>query len=36
METSCPECGSLKIRNGSAEVICQKCGFVIDEAVFVN
>jgi len=33
---NCPECGSMKIRNGSVEVICQKCGFVLDETIFVG
>jgi hypothetical protein len=36
MMNPCPECGSEKIRNSSAEILCQHCGLVIEESVFVG
>ncbi len=32
MEVKCPECGSKDIgRDSNGEVICNECGFVIEE-----
>jgi len=36
MKIKCPECGSAKIANGMGEVVCRKCGFVIEENIVVG
>jgi transcription initiation factor TFIIIB Brf1 subunit/transcription initiation factor TFIIB len=36
MKMKCPECGSTKIANGMGEVVCKKCGFVIEESIVVS
>ncbi|MFQ6009796.1 MAG: TFIIB-type zinc ribbon-containing protein [Candidatus Aenigmatarchaeota archaeon] len=34
MRIACPECGSHKIKNGSLEIVCKKCGFVLEDTIF--
>ena len=36
MKIKCPECGSLRIANSMGEVVCRKCGFVIEENILVS
>lgn len=36
MKMKCPECGSTKISTGMNEVVCRKCGFVIEEGMVVS
>jgi ribosomal protein S27E len=36
MRIKCPECGSNKIANGMGEVVCRKCGFVIEDSIVVS
>lgn len=31
---NCPECGSKKIEISLSEVLCKKCGLIIDEGMF--
>ena len=35
MEPKCPECGSMKIRKNIGEIVCRKCGFVIEDGIVV-
>ncbi len=36
MHQLCPECGSKKIAHEINEYYCGKCGFVVEETVFVG
>jgi len=35
MKLRCPECGSTKIAKSMGEVVCRKCGLVIEENMVV-
>jgi ribosomal protein L37AE/L43A len=36
MKPKCPECGSLKINRGLGEIVCKKCGFVLEDNIIVG
>ncbi len=36
MKIKCPECGSPKISTKMGEVMCKKCGLVLDENIVVS
>jgi len=36
MKLLCPECGSRHVKHEFKEKICEECGFIIEENMFVG
>lgn len=36
MKTTCPECGSKNIKINMEEILCNKCGLVIQEKEYFS